>query len=121
MSSAGAGSGAAFWAFLGRPFFLRICRFNGRFGLAAMIYRKAMQKRLQFDATTLYVDFDFHLSLSFLVCLCKQPTQAVMQRFLGFFFKLPLPVVDDDVFRPVERHELGRRDVLPVVPSPFQR
>lgn len=44
-----------------------------------------------------------------------------MQRFLGFFFKLPLPVVDDDVFRPVERHELGRRDVLPVVPSPFQR
>ena len=44
-----------------------------------------------------------------------------MQRFLGFFFKLPLPVVDNNVFRPVECHELGLRDVLPVVPSPFQR
>lgn len=44
-----------------------------------------------------------------------------MQRFLGFFFKLPLPVVDNDVFRPVECHELGHGDVFPVVPAPFQR
>lgn len=44
-----------------------------------------------------------------------------MQRFLGFFFKLSLPVVDDDVFRTVERHELSHGDVLPVGPAPFQR
>ena len=44
-----------------------------------------------------------------------------MQRFLGFFFKLPLPVVDDNVFRPVECHELCPGDVLPVVPALFQR